>query len=65
MKKVIKGWVSSYPNTSDVLYWEERLAGCVELEVGAVISRSKGKKCDWGDDWPPRRVTITVEVEDA
>ena len=53
MKKVIKGWIAKDKpvNIIEDIYW--------------LVASKRGKKDDWHHEaWPPRRVTVTVEVED-
>ena len=56
MKKVIKGWIGK--DDSVDFWWEDNGL----LEASAVWEK-KGKKEDWGANWPPKPVTITIEVD--
>jgi len=60
-KKVFKGWVSKDYGLDDFAGFDSESD---QLEL-IYVYRTKGEKSDWGEsDWPPVRVTITVEVED-
>jgi len=66
-KKVINGWVSrSCTTPGGVIGWHNEFDE--ELVTGPLpIFRLKGKKCDWGEGgniWPPKKVKITIELED-
>ena len=66
-KKVINGWVSRTCTACNEMFgWVNELDE--ELVTGPLpIFRLKGKKCDWGDGgniWPPKKVKITIELED-
>ena len=60
MKKVIKGWIgkdeelaSLYNNSDD------------EIIGFTPISKYKGRKIHYSEtEWPPKRVTITIEVDE-
>lgn len=60
-KEVFEGYIPKQLNIVDLLcWWHNR----IHLE-NETIWRKKGKKDDWGDDhWPPKKVKITVEIED-
>jgi len=51
-KRVIRGWVAKRPKWG--ARWEhEELRG---------VFRTRGDRGEWGgDDWPPRKVKITIE----
>ena len=67
-KRVFKGWIGTGVPMDDVIYWSRDIyvkewnwLRLVEL----TIAKERSKKDDWGDEgWPPKRVTITVEIED-
>ena len=63
MKKVWKGWVPSDAKPAELFEWDRTIH---ELSLGrCVVEMTKGRKRDWDwASWPPKRVTITVEVED-
>ena len=60
-RKVFKGWIGKTVRIDEIGRWEGEL-----LHINSdFIWKTKGKKAEWmPDNWPPRRVTITVEVED-
>ena len=60
MKKVWKGWANGKVQPDDVLKWDHNN----ELVICEPVDKTKGRPIDWGKTWPPRRVTITVEVEE-
>ena len=59
-KKVIKGWISSLYNKSNLFHTH----GDGEMDAVFSLWKTKGKKIDWGEDWPPKKVKITIEMED-
>jgi len=64
MKKVFKGWVERTSEVRDVAGWGNDSWGSNFDTLGLYeVYRIKGKKTEWGG-WPPKRVTITVEVDD-
>ena len=57
MKKVFTGWLEKNEPVEDNLYQD-----CNSVTV--YCASRKGKKAEWSkDDWPPKKVTITIEVE--
>lgn len=77
MKKVYKGWVDKNVDARHLFEWGGfqwgGCPGCTCLYLNEDIYPTKGTKKDWGhlyahhDDqssWPPKRITITVEIED-
>jgi len=59
MKKVFKGWVGKTDGLSRTAYWNYRNT------LSIWMFKRKGGKHEWcTDDWPPKRVTVTVEVEE-
>ena len=60
MKKVITGWIERNTKLKNFFHRSHE-----EIYLGPLIWATKGKKRDWGEDeWPPKKVTITVEVEE-
>lgn len=59
-RKVFKGWTSRRYLVGDVISFD--------TDDGLILDdvfRTKGEKSMWDErDWPPKRVTITVEIED-
>ena len=61
MKKVWKGWVPSDAKPTELFEWDRTIHA---LSFGTCdVEMTKGRKDDWAS-WPPKRVIITVEVED-
>ena len=63
MKKVYKGWVGKDRKLSEIL----QLRGVIypHLDFDEIVYKNKGPKSAWSEDnWPPVRVTITVEIEE-
>ena len=60
MKTVLKGWVNGKVKSNDVFEWDYYSV----LAICHPVDKKKGRPIDWGKTWPPRRVIITVEVED-
>lgn len=61
-KKVFKGWCANESSIDSMFKWygyEDSDSLLLENE----IMRSKGSANEWAS-WPPKRVTVTVEVED-
>ena len=59
-KKVIKGWAAKDTQIKDILYkaWDN-------YWVLEPIDFLKGKQRHFDpEDWPPKRVTITIEVDE-
>ena len=59
MKKVWKGWVNKDTTPNEIFGWDYDNS----LAIYDLVERTKGCKIDWME-WPPKKVTITVEVED-
>lgn len=60
-RKVFNGWVSREYSINDFIGFD---VGNESMEISDVF-RTKGNKKMWNiRDWPPKRVTITVEIED-
>ena len=59
MKRVWKGWIGRHDLKEKK--WDE-----FGESPAIVIRRTKGSESDWWSesDWPPVRVTVTVEVEE-
>jgi len=63
-KKVINGWVSrSCTTPGDVTRWDASNDGALLWGGSSDVFKTKGKKSDWYD-WPPKKVKITIELED-
>ena len=59
--KVWKGWVPKYTKPTDVFEWDISLD---QLRIGlCAVEKLKGRKLQW-ESWPPKKVTVTVEIED-
>ena len=59
MKKVIKGYVGKLFPLNDLVYWDE------DTELSMYVYKRKDTRDTWlWEDWPPRRVTVTIEVEE-
>jgi hypothetical protein len=68
-KKVVKGWVRGnydLDNTFEFVSQTCRASGnhFKILSVPTVYDKKYTKKSFWGSAWPPKKVKITVEVED-
>ena len=61
MKKVFRGWTGKGAKPDDLFKWNGE--GSETYLRGLGPFKFKGTKDDW-EDWPPKKVTITVEVED-
>ena len=58
-KNVFKGWISKQDKIEKLLYLDD-----FGEEYMTSIFKTRGTKAEWGDfHWPPKRVKITVEVE--
>lgn len=58
-KKVFKGWIPKY-NVNKILVFFDGF-----LELRCNVCQFKGKKEYYlEEEWPPKKVTITVEVEE-
>lgn len=64
--KIVKGWIPKSITAKDMFWWDTYNNNDFEtLTEEGVISRFKGKKSDWQEDeWPPKRVDITIVVDD-
>ena len=63
-KQVIKGWVEKGRKAKDFVN-RGRYATEFQRRLVGVVENTKGKKSDWDPyDWPPKRVTITIEVDE-
>lgn len=59
--RIVKGYVPKTISAKDLLFWDEDGT----LTEAGVITKHKGRKSDWQDwAWPPRKVTLTVTVEE-
>lgn len=63
-RKVYKVWMSRQAS-ADIFGFDDWHEGYIK-PGNHLFFKTKGQKEDWGDNehWPPRRATITVEVED-
>lgn len=61
-KKVFRGWLPKSLKMKDLVCWSG-----IQLQFNKhMIWKSKGKDINWTlKNWPPKRVTITVEIEDV
>lgn len=67
MKIVKKGWIGNSESARDILKWEKGydISGMYLAIEKEFVWDTKGKSGLWSIcDWPPRHVTITIEVED-
>jgi hypothetical protein len=61
MKKVFKGWCSKQDIIIDKIFYLDQFGE----EYTTAIFKTRSDKQTWGEfHWPPKRVTVTVEVED-
>ena len=59
-KKVFKGWCSKQDTVEKVFRLDE-----YGDEYETSIFKTRSDKYTWGEfHWPPKRVTVTVEVEE-
>ncbi len=67
MKKVFKGWVGRRARAEEIFLWCRTPAIKRWLVTSALVFQKKGKNDGFwaSESWPPKKVTITVEVEDA
>ena len=65
MKKVFEGWMGRKGRFPFLWYCPHPVLIDKELFMLGNIFYSKGEEEDWSpNSWPPKKVTITVEVED-
>ena len=69
-KKVIKGWVANKVGAEEIFGWDNHPTApalhATPEKNGATVYGAKGSKKVWAfAAYPPKRVTITIEVEDA
>lgn len=66
MKKVFKGWIPKYMDLDEIIRWEEDMDGSnYYVKMKPYVEKLKKDKLYWSDySWVPKRVTITVEVEE-
>ena len=58
-KKVFKGWISKQDSIEKFFRLED------EEYATTGFFKTRATKYEWGDfHWPPKRVTVTVEVEE-
>jgi len=61
MVKKIEGWIGR--DISNVYF--DSMCEDIEDTLHEYGDLERGKKKDWGDnEWPPKKVKITIEVED-
>ena len=59
------GWVGKEENGCDLCVMSFDWSGLLRFGR-CFIERNKGRKATWADeDWPPRKVRVTVTVEDV
>lgn len=59
-KKIFKGWIPRDWALKNLIGWKD---GVLELD-NEVVCQDKGQKEDWlSHNWPPKKITITVEIE--
>ena len=59
-KKVFKGWCSKEDTVETVFHLDQ-----FGEEYTTSIFKTRADKRTWGEyHWPPRRVTVTIEIED-
>ena len=56
-KIVFNGWVYKQAKASEILNYLRKVT------FKECIDRTKGNREKWGDNWPPHRVTVTVEMK--
>ena len=62
MKRVIKGWIGK---SDKVLPWWRDIGQGIDILEAGEIYKTKGEENSWpSNDWPPKRVLITIEVEE-
>ena len=61
MKKVYKGWVGN-SQKNPFVWWTHYGETNLDLDEGTIF-KTKGTRNDWLEDWPPKRITVTVEME--
>ena len=71
MKKVIKGWIPKWMaiRPLNIIYWprdvNHRDSVVLNTEPLDEVFRTKGRKKDWNDaSWPPKQITITIEIDE-
>ena len=62
MKKVFKGWIAKSYISDDFGWTRGEFFNVLDMPE---IFETKDTKEDWDDfDWPPKKITITVEVQE-
>jgi len=64
--KIIEGWIPKSVTARDMFWWSQyRKNDFDTLTEEGVMSKLRGKKADWQEDeYPPKKVRITVVVHD-
>ena len=66
--QVVEGWLGHEETRPLFKWWTHGYTGNItslDTSEAFAVSKIKGKKCIWGSgSWPPKRVRITVEVEE-
>ncbi len=65
--KIITGWMGKTVNLKDIIrytFYCDSTIPHLELDSGYIF-KTKNKKDDWDEeDWPPKKIKITIELED-
>ena len=63
MKRVFKGWVPKTFSVKNIAKWNPH-GSDPELLIADIYRRKEGGGERDASEWPPKKCTITVEVED-
>ena len=66
MKKIIHGWVSKRSDLDNLTSWKlDMYDNTYLLKFEHLVFKTPGKKIEWyHDEWPPKKVKITIEYVD-
>ena len=65
-QRVFKGWVGRTIRLRDIFWWTSLGPPDTELKFNSsTVYKTRDSKESWGcdEEWPPRKVKITVEFE--
>jgi hypothetical protein len=59
-KITLEGWVSKYTDVEDIII--NTTEGKLDFSDMDAIYKTMGSKEDWDDEWPPKRISIILEI---
>jgi len=61
-ERTIKAWIPKNLKMKEIFYWRDKELPYLQCSLD--IFKTRGKKEEWAEGWPPKSIEVTVKIRD-